>query len=442
MASPRLSQVFFSDEKRQQRCKDPSNTEVAPDRVGAEIAFAVDDPDLQSVIERVTKLFPRKAFCLLNERLLFEQAKRFQRHFLPNSPQQAIAYAVKANPRARILEIFQQAGLSFAECCSPGELEQVQSHWPQARIIHSYPSKFEEEIQDALDRGVRYFTVEDQPEVSKILKESRAKGIPDHELEISIRVAYLNDKAEINLSQKFGASVYEAIKIARFIRDHSLCKLGVSTNTGSQNLDANSYAKALETILLIGQTGGGPSSLNLGGGFPVAYSPESKVDLEMLLTMLSHEIRLQLNQALLPEDPRIIIEPGRALVAEAIDLIIPIRNRKEQNGEEVLLIDDGIYTCFIDALVHNWTYHFEAFGNEGRKLSGEKQAFKLFGRSCDSGDGLIQKASLPSDIQPSDYLHVRKSGAYIDSTGTIRFNGFEKPEYVSYNLLSQSSLSS
>jgi ornithine decarboxylase len=419
---------FKSTEASVQIIQDPSN-------VGAEISFAVDDPKLSRVIQLVTTLCPNRAFCFLNEQLLFKQAKRFQSLFLPEDPRQAIAYAVKANPRARILEIFNQAGLSFVDISSLGEIEKVSQHWPSASQLYTYPARFPEEIELALDQGIRYFTVEDQEEIQNILSASRAAGIPDEQIEIAIRIEHKGQDADINLSEKFGEDIKRSIELIKFVRDQSSAQLGLATNTGSQNRNPDSYAKAFETLIDLGQTAGGISSLNLGGGFPINYGPEDKFKLEDYMTAINSTVRKHANKALRGPNPKIIIEPGRALVAEAIDLIIPIRKRKQKGGQEILLIDDGIYTCFIDALVHGWTYYFEGLGREGRKLNDENYEFRIMGRTCDNGDKLLQTAYLPSNLRSSDYLKVRNSGAYTDSTSTINFNGFQKPAYVSYNCI-------
>lgn len=430
--------IFIADHKDRQQFQNPDQkTSIIhrPALVGPEISFSVDSPDLQQAIALVTSLCPDKAFCFLNEQLLWQQAKHFQKHFLPKSPEQAIAYAIKANPRARILEILAAAGMTHTDCSSLGEISKVQQYSPSITPLYCYPSIFRYERERALDAGVRYFTVEDEEDIRGLLQGCRDKHIPETEIEITIRVSIPNPDADIDLSKKCSQSIPETLRLLKLLKTESQVRIGLSTNTGSQNRNPQSYARAVKILSQLANSIEGVNSFNFGGGFPVNYSPLDQYKLQDYLETLTKAVRQYTQDLLLDPDPKVIIEPGRAMVAEAVDLIIPIRRRKSSVKEDILVIDDGIYTCFIDAIVHDWKYYFDAFGQGGRKLDGRKIPYKIRGRSCDAGDALIQTPTLPANLQKKDYIHLRNSGAYTDSTSTISFNGFRKPEYISYNLL-------
>jgi diaminopimelate decarboxylase len=150
----------------------------------------------------------------------------------------------------------------------------------------------------------------------------------------------------------------------------------------------------------------------------------------MYLEVISNAIEEHALESLL-EDPKIIIELGRAIVAEAVDLAIPVLSAETRDGKRCLYFNDGIYTCFIDAVVHGWKYAFKTIPKKGHSLSARMVPFELFGRTCDSGDTLGE-IDLPKNIREGDYLWVKSAGAYLDSVAS-GFNGFDPPKYVTYN---------
>ncbi|MBU0667653.1 hypothetical protein KJ951_03745, partial [Patescibacteria group bacterium] len=179
---------------------------------------------------------------------------------------------------------------------------------------------------------------------------------------------------------------------------------------------------------------GGVDIFNVGGGIPVNYSSSDKYDFKDYVEVISRAINTYLVDVLKgrsgSKEQMIAIEPGRAIVAEAVDLIIPIM-AVEEGDNPAVYFNDGIYTSFIDHAVHKWTYNFETMRKDGLPHRGRKKLYTLFGRTCDSGDTLGE-VMLPEDIREGDYIWVSSAGAYMDSLANP-FHDFKPPKYIIYN---------
>lgn len=388
----------------------------------------------EDVFESVLQDHPEESFCFLNVEHLRQRVRLLQEHFIPDLPKhRAIAYAVKANPHEQVLSTLTEAGIRHFDCASIGEIETVQSIQPDAKIFFNHPIKRRKDIQEAVRRGVTHFTADSEDEVNKIIDHHPGKNAL---FDIALRMRTDNGDAKIALSEKFGADEAVIRDLIHMVRDmvHTNAakrtKPGLSVHTGSQNTNPHVFINAIQHLGIIAKEERGIHTINIGGGLPANYEQTDNFDIRYYLDLISTAIRDEVMQAL-REEPTIIIEPGRGIIAEAIDLTIPILAVGKRDGVMVAHIGDGVFTSFSDSTVHGWKYPFEVLGKKHRKTSADLKSFTLFGRTCDSGDK-ITNVLLPEDLRPGDHLRVRSAGAYHDSQST-RFNGFEPPKYVVYN---------
>ena len=124
----------------------------------------------------------------------------------------------------------------------------------------------------------------------------------------------------------------------------------------------------------------------------------------------------------LPNLPKIICEPGRAIVAESGSTIIKVILRKKQN----LYINDGTYGTLFDAGVPNFILPNKMISN-GRIQSKKLTSFSFFGPTCDSLDFMKGPFLLPNNIKEGDYIELGQLGAY-GLTFRTKFNGFYSDE--------------
>ncbi len=379
-----------------------------------------------------------ESFCLLDEGKLKKRVAQIKEHFLADDQfkdARKVIYAIKANPIARIIQIMNEAGIDGFDCASLREIEHVQQLSGQTPVFFNNPIKRKKEIEAAMRRGVSSYTVQRRREIEKII--SLAEHAESENVEVSIRMITDNPSAAINLSDKYGASETETLRLLRSVKaDEAIQRRGLSIHAGSQNTDFLSFQRAIEAMCSVARSAGGVDSLNLGGGIPIQpFSRNHAREVIGYVRWISEMVRQNIHGVLRGDDPNIILELGRSLVADSVDLVIPVLSSEKRNGENCLYISDGLFTSFMDDAVHGWEYPILPFPRLNKKpYQPELAPFRIFGRTCDSGDRLKPFYSLPSDIGEGDYIHVPCAGAYMDSQST-HFNGFEPPKYVSYNLV-------
>lgn len=401
-------------------------------RVVKEDEIVVPYTRLSHFVDEILRDYPDESFCFLNLGSVKEKAAILRDHFLPDNPHRAIAYAVKANPHRQIIETLVKEGINHFDCASLGEIQHVMSIAPEAKILYNQPVKSPGAIRRASELGVHHFTAQTQQEIHKIFAQAREVR-EEGDLEIVARLQTHNEHAAINLSSKFGATADEVIRMIQCTRDFLGEIPGISIHTGSQNSDVHIFTSAIHYMSEIAEHAGGVSIMNVGGGIPVNYFEHNKYEMSVYLDAITDAINKETARGLASikgRDPIFPIELGRAKVAEAVDLVIPIIAREERE-RPTIYFNDGVFTSFSDHHIHGWRYNFKAY-RPGGELSGKTKAFILHGRTCDSGDTLGE-VYLPEDIQEGDYIWVSNAGAYMDSQST-NFNGFEPPKYVVYNL--------
>lgn len=388
--------------------------------------------NIEEAMNEVLRSGTDDSFCFLNEGLIRERLGIFQDHFMSDDPDRRIIYAMKANPHPRIMTILSEEGIDGFDCASAGEIDQaldIGGIGPE-NLFFNNPVKRGSEIHSAYSRGVRYFTAQSRSGVEKVLAHSRLFGADN--MEVATRLETLNPDAKINLSEKYGCAPKEGLHLLQRVKDAGV-RAGLAMNTGSQNSSPKSFVMGIEMLAEVAKRAGGVTSLNVGGGIPVNYFPTDVYDAREYLREITRAVQRTRDSFFggNRDKSKIIIEPGRSLVAQAVDLAIPVLEVDRHRSLKRAFINDGVFTSFSDSPIHGWKYAFEVFTKDGRKLSDALENFTVYGRTCDSGD-VLGEYSFPSDLQEGDFIWVKNAGAYMDSQGS-RFNGFSAPRYISYN---------
>tara|TARA_A100000164_G_C21797561_1_gene719009 strand:- start:444 stop:1070 length:627 start_codon:yes stop_codon:yes gene_type:complete len=176
-----------------------------------------------------------------------------------------------------------------------------------------------------------------------------------------------------------------------------------------------SYSKGIKEISnIIKKTKIIPDIINIGGGFPSIY-PD--LNPEPLINYIK-EIKKAFSNLKLNSVPKLICEPGRAIVAESGSTIVKVISRKKHN----LYINDGTYGTLFDAGYPNFVLPSRMISN-GRIQSKKRTAFSFFGPTCDSLDYMKGPFLLPNNIKEGDYIELGQLGAY-GLTFRTKFNGF------------------
>ena len=366
----------------------------------------------KSVEELVNQLTPEKPVYCIRKNSIESAVKVFKKNFSGT-----ILYAVKTNPHPEVIKTIIDNGIDQFDVASIEEIKSIRNFSHNAKCSYMHTVKSRESIKEAyFNYNVKTFSLDTKDELIKIIESTNNAK----DLELFVRVAVSNEHAEIDLSKKFGALTSEAIGLTRLAKQHAK-KIGLSFHVGSQCMHPISYAKGITEIgNIIKKTKIVPDYINIGGGFPTIYPdliPQS-------LNNYFNEIKKSLENLKLYALPKIICEPGRALVAESGSTIVRVNLRKKQK----LYINDGTYGSLFDAGTPNIVYPSKMIKENSNKIISKKlTAFDFFGPTCDSMDYMKGPFLLPNNIKENDYIELGQLGAY-GLTFRTQFNGYYSDE--------------
>ena len=190
-----------------------------------------------------------------------------------------VCYAVKANSNLAVLNILAKLGSGF-DIVSLGELERVLKAGGSAdKIVFSGVGKTAEEMQRALDAGIRCFNVESVAELHLLERVAKEKGV---QAPVSLRVnpdvdakthPYISTGLKDN---KFGIAIDEAIDVYQYMAASKHITIqGVDCHIGSQLTDVAPFVDALDRVLALvdrlAAAGIELHHLDLGGGLGICY---------------------------------------------------------------------------------------------------------------------------------------------------------------------------
>ncbi|HUY68468.1 MAG TPA: type III PLP-dependent enzyme, partial [Alphaproteobacteria bacterium] len=349
-----------------------------------------------------------------------EALDRAARAFLTGFPGDTL-YAIKANPDPYVLQRLYAAGIRHFDVASLGEVRQVRQMFPDAHLAFMNPVKSREAIRAAYsDYGVRDFVIDTFEELHKILEETEVAA----DLCIVVRLGMPKGSAACELTGKFGCLPDVAVSLLKDA-DKVAHKVGLSFHVGSQTLDPQSYATAIQKAgEVIKAAGVALDVFDVGGGFPIQHLG---MDIPPL-TAYFEAIRQETAKLRLPKACRLWAEPGRALSGDSETLLVRVELRKG----DVLYINDGSFGNMFEVCSMNWqnTVHLIRPARKGRRAAGKNLApFRFYGPTCDSVDYMAGPFLLPDDICEGDWIAIRGMGSYMAASQS-HFNGFYSDRQV------------
>ena len=318
-----------------------------------------------------------------------------------------ICYAVKANSNIGILNVMAKLGSGF-DIVSQGELERVLAAGGEAsKVVFSGVAKSRAEIMRALEVGIRCFNVESIAELHHI---NQIAGEMGKIAPISLRVnpdvdAHTHPYISTGLKEnKFGVSVDEAREVYKLAATLPHVKItGMDCHIGSQLTELQPFLDATDRLIrLIEQLqedGITLKHLDLGGGLGVTYTDETPPHPSDYAAALLNKLKNY-------KDLEIILEPGRAIAANAGILVAKIQYLKSNESRNFAITDTGMNDMIRPAL-------YEAYMNIieiDRTLEREKAIYDVVGPVCETSDFLGKQRELA--IAEGDYIAQRSAGAY------------------------------
>lgn len=346
-------------------------------------------------------------------------------------------YASKACSFRRMYQIVREEKMGV-EVVSPGEIYTAKI--AGADLSESYfngNNKTDADIAFAMECGVGYFVVDNEEEIEAIGRIATEKG---RKQQVLLRITPGIDTHTYEAIQtgqvdsKFGSAIETGQAMA--ITEKSLGTLGVELvgfhcHVGSLVFDSDTFLRSAAIMFAFmnevrAKTGFVAQELSLGGGYGVRYT-ESDPELDLRTNILSvgKEVDALCTRYAYPK-PKMILEPGRSIVADAGLTLYTVGTVKRIPGYKTYVSVDGGMTD---------NPRFALYGAVHLPYLPEKMGEKadlvcsVVGRCCESGDILCEGASLPSSVKRGDLLAVLTTGAYNYSMAS-HYNRVPKPPVV------------
>lgn len=327
-------------------------------------------------------------------------------------------YAMKANANAEILKVVKNAGCNV-DVVSLGEVNRaLEIGFTPEQIIFSGVGKTKHEIAQSLKYGIHQLNAESEPEVDRISQLAKELGVTANV------VLRLNPNIDIKThpyiatglkENKFGIelSKVEGL-IQKFLQPGShLCLKGISLHLGSQMLEIESFASALQLIkpLFSKWKSQVPTidRFDIGGGLGIIYHHRQQpqflqVEAE-LLSKYSATIQAQLAE-IRSQGVQLQSEPGRWLVGHSGILVTEIQYIKQTDHKNFMIVDSGMNHLMRPSLYQ--AYH-EIYALKDSAAAEEN--FDVVGPVCESSD-YFAKNRLLKRASAGDFLAVADVGAY------------------------------
>ncbi|GAA1957885.1 diaminopimelate decarboxylase [Kitasatospora viridis] len=352
---------------------------------------------------------------LLDEQELRARARAY-RAALPHAE---VHYAAKAFLCSAVANWVEEEGLGL-DVCSVGELQlAAAAGFPPQRMLLHGNAKSPEELRLALRLRVGRIVIDGLAEIPRLA----ALTVADEPQRVLVRVlpgVAAGHHAAVRTGvagQKFGFPIEggdAAEAVRRVLAQPGLRLAGLHCHLGSQITDPEPFLAAIDriTALLAGirdEHGVELPELDLGGGHGVAYLPG---DPELDLAEYARLVTARLAAACAAHGlrvPRLLVEPGRAVVGPAgVALYRVLAVKHGTDGRVFAAVDGGMSDNPRPAL-YGSRYTARLVG---RASHAEPVPIDVVGRHCEAGDVLVPGAHLPADLRPGDLLAVPVAGAY------------------------------
>lgn len=332
-----------------------------------------------------------------------------------------ICYSVKANSNLAILQIFAQLGSGF-DIVSGGELARVLAAGGDCqKVVFSGVGKTQGDMAFALKKGIFCFNVESQAELLQLNQVAQHLNC---QAPVALRVnPDVNPQSHPYIStglkdNKFGIDVATAKDIYMHSDLPHIRFIGLDCHIGSQLTQLSPFLEALDKCLTLLRSlldSNIPiTHLNLGGGLGVRYHEESPP--------LPSDYALAIKKRLKGQSLKIILEPGRAIAANAGILVTKVLYLKTHDQKHFCIVDTGMNHLIRPALYQAYHHIIPVCPRKG-----SAHLYDVVGPICETGDFLGRARALC--LQQGDYLAIRSAGAY-GAVMASRYNSHPLPAEV------------
>jgi diaminopimelate decarboxylase len=348
-------------------------------------------------------------------------------------PGAEIAYAGKAFLCRAMATWIAQENLSL-DVCSAGELAVARSAgFPPEHILLHGNAKTPEDLRAAADYGVGRIVIDSAGEIGRIAALARRRQ------RVLVRVTPGVDANAHHAvatgveDQKFGFSLSSgaaADAVRRVLAQPELELVGLHCHLGSQITDLSAFELAARRLIMLmasvhAEHGLALPELNLGGGHAVpCLEADPAFDLAGYAERIRGLIIAECASFRVPV-PRLVIEPGRAIVGRAMVTLYRVLSVKNVAGVRTFVAVDGGMSDNPRPALYGARYSARLVGRPAART----HPVAVVGRHCEAGDVLASDALLPADTRPGDLLAVPGTGAYNHSMAS-NYNLVGRPPVI------------
>lgn len=343
-------------------------------------------------------------FYLYSHETLVDHFQKIQEAFASVDP--LICFAMKANGNLAVIRTLVKKGAGV-DIVSGGELFKALKAGASAKkICYASVGKTEDEITEAIKKGILFFNVESEAELAAI---NRISGKLKKKTQVALRlnpdVDAVTHKAITTgtLKNKFGIDLNTAKTLFLGQRHYPHLKLnGIHIHIGSQITNVAPYVTAIKKVIAfkedLTRRGVKLEYLNFGGGMGADYITGS--------AKTAQEVAQNLIPLLKKINLKIIMEPGRFIVANAGIFVTKVLYVKDNGVKKFLIVDGGMNDLIRPSL---YDAHHEIIPVQ--KVFEKGEVVDIVGPICESGDFLGKGRTLPR-LATGDLIAVMTAGAY------------------------------
>jgi len=340
-----------------------------------------------------------------------------------------VCFAYKANSHLAVCKLLKEEGAG-AEVASGGELHTaLKAGVPAEKIVFDGPNKTIDELTIAIEAGIKLINADSIEEIRRIGKIAARVG---KKATIGIRInpgieAHTHSHLATGLGEhKFGVWVGDALEAYRLAsNEKNITVKGVLVHIGSDIIEFDPFKKSVSRVFdLISQVRERLkieiSLVDLGGGLGISYTPnEPPVPVAEYANALVSSVKTEARSRNL-QLPTLILEPGRAIAADAGILLTTVGAVKEASRSNWVIVDAGMNLLLRPALYN--AHHQVLAAN--KMLETPARSYNIGGPCCESGDYLAKERALPK-LEEGDLLAVLDTGAY-GFTMSSHYNSYPK----------------
>lgn len=359
-----------------------------------------------------------------------------------------VFYAGKAFLCTTVARWLAEDGLSL-DVCSGGELTVAErAGFPMERVGFHGNNKTVAELERAVALGVGRVIVDSFDEIERLAdvasRLAGARTSTSGGVGVMVRVtagveAHTHEYiATAHEDQKFGFSIASGDALEAVRRVHAapgLRLLGLHSHIGSQIFDTSGFEVAARRVLALharvrDEVGVEMPEMDLGGGFGIAYTTqddpaEPDVLASGMSAIVAHECR-----ALGITEPRLSIEPGRAIVGPSMCTVYEVGTVKD------VALDGGARRSYVSVdggmsdNIRTALYDADYSATLASRASPAPASLtRVVGKHCEAGDIVVKDEFLPGDVRPGDLVAVPGTGAYCRSMAS-NYNHALRPPVI------------